>query len=102
MNKILFSSKNVYTLLSIRTVTFLNVFVSFRYRKLYYRTFLLRNFAFVRRTEKGFTGQGKGIQGARDAMYRRDPGQKGCRTGGIQDRRDTGQVGCRTGGMQDR
>ena len=71
MNKILFSSVNVYILLSISTVTLLNVFVSFRYRistisKLYYRTFLFQ--------------------------------QVGCRTGGMQNRRAVEQEGFRTGG----
>ena len=33
---------------------------------------------------------------------RRDAGQVGYRTGGMQDRWDVGQVGCRTCGMQDR
>ena len=71
MNKILFSSVNVYILLSNSTFTLLNVFVSFRYRistisKLYYRTFLFQ--------------------------------QVGCRTGGMQDRRAVEQEEFWTGG----
>ena len=91
MNKIFFSSVNVSILLSIGTYTFLNVFVSFRYRissisKLYYRTFL-------------FLQVGCRAGGMQD---KRAVEQEGFRTGGVQDRRGVGQEGCRTGGMQDR
>ena len=85
MNKILFSSKNVYILL---WIIFLNiVFVMFRYRIGSISKALLSNifasvFCF-------WTGKikGKGIQDRRDA------GQEGCRTGVMQDRRDAGKEG---------
>ena len=89
LNKI--NSVNFSILLSIGTYTFLNVFVSFRYRissisKLYYRTFL-------------FLQVGCRAGGMQD---KRAVEQEGFRTGGVQDRRGVGQEGCRTGVMQEK
>ena len=88
LNKI--NSVNFSILLSIGTYTFLNVFVSFRYRissisKLYYRTFL-------------FLQVGCRAGGMQD---KRAVEQEGFRTGGVQDRRGVGQEGCRTGVMHE-
>ena len=101
MNKILFSSKNVYTLLSIRTVTFLNVFVSFRYRigsisKALLSNIIAAEICFCSQDRKGIHGTGQRYSGQEGCHV-----QEGSRTEGMQDRRDSGQEGYRTGGMQD-
>ena len=97
MNKILFSSKNVNILLSIKKTFYIfKVFVTFRYRIGSISKALLSNiFASVFCFWTGKI-QGKGIQDRRDA------GQERFRTGGIQDRRDSGQEGYKTEGMQNR
>ena len=99
MDKILFSSKNVYILL---WIIFLNiVFVMFRYRIGSISKALLSNifaaeFCFCSQDRKGIHGTGQRYSGQEGCHV-----QEGSRTEGMQDRRDSGQEGYRTGGMQD-
>ena len=101
MNKSLFSSVNLFILLSIRIHTFWNVFVSFR--KIYYRrrgNIFVSNFLqiFPRNVwqygcRTGGT-QDKGMQDITNAW------QEGCRTWWMHNRRGAGHEECMTGGVQ--
>ena len=98
MNTIMLFSVNVSILLSIRSFTFLNVFVSFLYRRLFYQkwvTFLASTFApnFDEGHKECMTG-GMQLQNMRNA--RQDRG----RTYGMYDRIGAGHEEFTTGGVQ--
>ena len=118
IKKICFVSFHVSILLSIKTCTFLNVFVSFRYRicsiskALLSKTFIIyvqflltysKNTKHKAEKHKFRAGwmQDRRIQERMDSGMM-DSRKDGFKKGWIQERRDARKEGCKKGGMQKR